>query len=146
MTNPSHLPLIYALLCAMPGIPCVYYGSEWGAEGAKSSGDAALRASFDAPTENELTEFISRCAKAHRGSKALCCGNYQTLCLTNEQLVFRREADGEKMIIAINASSNAFSARFNAGAGEGTDILTGKLQRFDNGAELPPYSAFYWKV
>ena len=30
---PQHLPLIYALMFAMPGIPCVYYGSEVGREG-----------------------------------------------------------------------------------------------------------------
>lgn len=33
LQNPAHLPLIYALLFGMPGIPCIYYGSEWGAEG-----------------------------------------------------------------------------------------------------------------
>ena len=32
LTNENHLPLIYALLFGMPGIPCVYYGSEWGAK------------------------------------------------------------------------------------------------------------------
>ncbi len=36
--NKSHLPLIYALCFGMPGIPCVYYGSEWGAEGDKKNG------------------------------------------------------------------------------------------------------------
>lgn len=147
LTNPEHLPLIYALLCAMPGIPCIYYGSEWGAQGTKGSGsDAALRASFEAPLSNGLTDFISRCINAHKESKALCFGGYQTLCLTNEQLVFQREAGGEKMIIAINAASNPFTAHFNAGAGEGIDVLSGNTQRFENGAELPPYSAFYWKV
>lgn len=147
LTNPRHLPLIYALLCAMPGIPCIYYGSEWGAQGNKNVGsDAALRASFAAPAENNLTEFLSRCIKAHRENKALCFGDYKTLCLTNEQMVFQREADGEKIIVAINAASNPFTARFNAGVDEGTDVLSGNIQRFENGAELPPYSAFYWKV
>ena len=36
LTNEKHLPLIYALMFGMPGIPCVYYGSEWGAKGEKS--------------------------------------------------------------------------------------------------------------
>ena len=39
LTNKNHLPLIYALAFGMPGIPCVYYGSEWGAEGRKEDGD-----------------------------------------------------------------------------------------------------------
>ena len=36
LNNPSHLPLVYGLLFSMPGIPCLYYGSEWGTEGVKS--------------------------------------------------------------------------------------------------------------
>ena len=33
LSDKNHLPLIYALMVAMPGIPCIYYGSEWGATG-----------------------------------------------------------------------------------------------------------------
>ena len=46
---------LYGVLFAMPGIPCLYYGSEWGAKGEKHEGDNALRPCFDAPVENELT-------------------------------------------------------------------------------------------
>ena len=35
LTNKAHLPLIYALMFGMPGIPCIYYGSEWGQTGKK---------------------------------------------------------------------------------------------------------------
>ena len=34
---------MYGILFGMPGVPCVYYGSEWGMEGGKEDGDAALR-------------------------------------------------------------------------------------------------------
>ena len=44
LTNKEHLPLAYGLLFGMPGIPCIYYGSEWGEEGAKApDNDYALR-------------------------------------------------------------------------------------------------------
>ena len=33
LTNKRHIPLAYGLLFGMPGIPCIYYGSEWGEEG-----------------------------------------------------------------------------------------------------------------
>ena len=33
LSDKNHLPLIYALMFGMPGIPCVYYGSEWGCLG-----------------------------------------------------------------------------------------------------------------
>lgn len=66
----EHLPLVYAMLFAIPGIPCVYYGSEWVAEGKKENGgDEALRPSFEAPEWNELTDYISRLAKVHKSEK-----------------------------------------------------------------------------
>ena len=72
LTNEKHLPLIYALLFGMPGIPCIYYGSEWGAEGKKEHGsDDSLRPCFEAPQCNALTEWIATCAKAHKESLSL---------------------------------------------------------------------------
>lgn len=50
----------------MPGIPCVYYGSEWGTKADKSQGDPALRLSFDQPEFNELTQFISNLSAAKK--------------------------------------------------------------------------------
>lgn len=70
LTNKNHLPLIYALAFGMPGIPCVYYGSEWGAEGRKEDGDPALRPSFEKPEWNDLTEWISKLAEAKKQSKS----------------------------------------------------------------------------
>lgn len=55
ISNEKHIPLVYGMLFAMPGIPCIYYGSEWGTKADKKDGDPALRASFDAPEWNELT-------------------------------------------------------------------------------------------
>ena len=48
------------MLFGMPGIPCVYYGSEWGIAGEKGGpdGDWALRPALDEPAPNELTAFI----------------------------------------------------------------------------------------
>ena len=43
LTNKDHLRPAYGILFGMPGVPAVYYGSEWGMEGRKSQGDAALR-------------------------------------------------------------------------------------------------------
>ena len=63
LSNKDHLPLIYAIMFGMPGIPCIYYGSEWGAEGDKKDGDPALRLSYDAPIDNELSVYISKLAK-----------------------------------------------------------------------------------
>lgn len=147
LQNPQHLPLIYGLLFSMPGIPCVYYGSEWGAQGKKENGsDRNLRHSYEAPIENELTQFISSLANAHRNSKAICWGDFTKLCLTNEQFVFQRSFQGERVIVAINASAAPYTAHFDAQAGCAVDLLTDQPHDFGAGSELPPYSVHYWKV
>lgn len=143
LTNEKHLPLIYALAFGMPGIPCVYYGSEWGEKAKKEDGDPALRACFEAPQYNELTEWISKLAEAKKQSKALCYGNFYSVVLTNGQCVFGRECDGEKVFVCINAADQSFFAGFDMGKGDATDLITGEQVTLNGGLELPPYSAYF---
>ena len=142
--NEKHIPLIYALAFGMPGIPCVYYGSEWGAKAHKNEGDPALRPCFDKPEFNELSEFIAKLAEAKKGSKALNYGNFRNVVLTNHQCIFERACDGERVLVAINASDQPYTAHFDAGCGMATDLITGKPHDFGGGSELPPYSAAFW--
>jgi len=146
LTNKNHLPLIYALAFGMPGIPCVYYGSEWGAEGRKEDGDPALRPSFEKPEWNDLTEWISKLAEAKKQSKALQYGNFMSKVLTNGQCVFEREWEGERVYVAINAADSPFYAGFDAGAAEATDLITGEKIALNGGFEIPGYRAFFLRV
>ncbi|MCB6365487.1 maltodextrin glucosidase [Intestinibacillus massiliensis] len=147
LTNPAHLPLIYALLFGMPGIPCVYYGSEWGAEGLKTPGsDDNLRPGFEKPEWNGLCKWIAKLAKAHRESDALINGDFSTVVLTNKQVIFQRRTKKERVLVAINADSEPYTAHFDAQAGCAVDLITGAPHDFGGGSELPPYSAFFWKT
>lgn len=145
LTNEQHLPLIYALCFGMPGIPCVYYGSEWGVKANKSEGDPALRACFDAPVENDLTAWISKLAAAKKASNALNYGDFRSVVLTNRQCIFERKTDSERVLVAINADNVPYTAHFDAGCGTAVDLITGNTHDFGGGSELPPYSAFFWK-
>ena len=146
LNNEKHLPLIYALMFGMPGIPCVYYGSEWGAKANKSEGDPALRACFEKPEENELTEYIAALAKAKKESRALNYGEFRSVVLTNKQCIFERKCEGERVLVAINADAESYTAHFDAGCGTAEDLITGKIHDFGGGSELPPYSAAFWKM
>ncbi len=146
LTNESHLPLIYAMAFGMPGIPCVYYGSEWGAKAHKSEGDPALRACFEEPLENELTEWIGKLAEAKKHSEALNYGAFRSVLLTNKQCIFERKTDNERVLVAINADAEAYHAHFDAGCGMAVDLITGAEHDFGGGSELPPYSAYFWKM
>lgn len=147
LTEPNHLPLIYALLFGMPGIPCVYYGSEWGMTGNKQAGsDDVLRPALDAPKWNELTDWIATLARAHKGSRALIEGSFRAVVLTNRQVIFERAIEGERVLVAINADNAPYTAHFDAQAGCATDLITGAYHDFGGGSELAPYSAAFWRV
>ena len=90
----------------MPGIPCVYYGSEWGEKADKSQGDQALRPSFEQPIENELFKHISKLADIKKNSTALNYGDFSTILLTNKQCVIKRCVDTETVLVCINADEN----------------------------------------
>lgn len=141
--NPNHIKLVYAMVFGMPGIPCTYYGSEWGAKADKSEGDPALRASFDEPVYNDLSEFISKLAKVKNGSKALNYGGMRSLVLTNRQCIFERACDDQRVLVAINMDENEFTAHADYGCGCATDLITGNKFDFGGGATLPEYSAFF---
>ena len=146
LTNEKHLPLIYALCFGMPGIPCVYYGSEWGAKAQKSEGDPALRACFAAPEWNELCDWIHALAEAKKNSEALNYGAFRSVVLTNKQCIFERKSENERVLVAINADSESYTAHFDAGCGMAVDLLTGEKHDFGGGSELAPYSAAFWKM
>lgn len=146
LTNEKHLPLIYALCFGMPGIPCVYYGSEWGAKAQKSEGDPALRACFDAPAGGELVEYIGKLAEAKKNSEALNYGEFRSLLLTNKQCIFERKSQNERVLVAINADAESFRAQFDAGCRTAFDLISGEEYDFNGGSELPAYSAYFWKT
>ena len=146
LSNENHLPLIYALAFGMPGIPCVYYGSEWGAKARKEEGDPALRACFEKPEWNDLTTFISKLAEAKKHSDALNYGDFRSVLLTNRQFIFERKTDSERVLVAINADDQPFTAHFDAGCGTAVDLITEETHDFGGGSELAPYSAAYWKM
>ena len=146
LTNKNHLPLTYGLLLGMPGVPCIYYGSEWGEEGVKApNNDYALRPCFDAPKPNELTEQIKKMIHVRTESNALCHGSYRNVVLTNHQLIFERKTDDERILVAINASDAPFTASSGELGGSMTDLLTGNEIQMNGQLELPPYSVQYLK-
>lgn len=146
LTDEKQLYPLYGLMFGMPGIPCLYYGSEWGAKGTKHGGsDRDLRPSFEQPLWNELTEKLSKLSLAHAKSDALCYGSYRQVLQTNRQLIFERKTEKERVLVAINASEERFHADFNAECGCAVDLIDGSDHDFGAGSDLEPYCVHYWK-
>lgn len=126
INNERHVPLAYALMYGMPGIPCVYYGSEWGTKADKKQGDPALRPCFASYEENELTAFVGKLSEIKKHSNALNYGDFWSVVLTNRQCVFRRATNDECVFVAINADENEYTAYFDAGSARAIDLITGE--------------------
>lgn len=108
----KHLCPLYCLLFTMPGVPSIYYGSEWGLEGHKETGsDWPLRPHLDlaqAQRQNgnsKLVQTIARLAQVRHASPALRHGDYRQLVVRSEQLAFVRQAEGETVIVAVNGAN-----------------------------------------
>ena len=147
LTNKKHIPLAYGLMLGMPGIPCLYYGSEWGQTGEKApDNDYALRPCFEKPMPNELTDYIKKLIAVRQGSDALCNGAYKNVVIQNHQLVFERHSDKERVLVAVNASADPYTACHQDISGEAEELLSGEMVTLDGKTELPPYSIQYFKL
>lgn len=144
LKEPRHITLAYALLFGMPGVPCVYYGSEWGALGEKQAGDGALRPCFDRPAPNELTGWVAKLSHLRTQSKALCMGGYRNVHVTNRQFVFERAGEGERVLVALNADGAPYTAP--VGGGEAVDLITQERLNLSGGLALAPYEARFLRI
>lgn len=146
LANKRHVPLAWGLLFGMPGIPCIYYGSEWGMEGDKRAGDNALRPCPDFPVQNELTGYIAKLNVIRKNNKALSYGSYKNILVTNRQLIFERSMEHEKIWIAINADDCFYTINLHMDSYHAIDLLTNTQVRIHGNYNLPPYSIAYWKI
>lgn len=146
LTNDKHIPLAYGLLFGMPGIPCLYYGSEWEQPGKKApDNDYALRPCFETPMPNELTEYIKQLIRIRQNSDALCNGSYKNIIIQNHQLVFERCSDTERIIVAINAADTPYTACHQDLNGNAKELVAQLEVKLDGQIDLPPYSVQYIK-
>lgn len=144
LKNKKHLQGVYGLLFGMPGIPSVYYGSEWGAEGKKENGDHDLRQCLGEPLENDLFNFISTLSKIHSATPALYEGGYHQVYLTNHQFVFERKTENQRVLIAINAGEETHTAALSGiKAASAKELISGKAVKLDESLEMDAYSVQY---
>ncbi len=119
LKNPGHLYPLYCLLFTMPGLPSIYYGSEWGIEGKKDGSDRPLRPRLDLDRISRegprpaLPGFIAALAKIRRQSAALKSGDYAQLHVSHEQFAFSRASQTECVIVAVNAADRPAKLSLN---------------------------------
>ena len=140
----EHLPLIYSLLFTMPGIPSVYYGSEYGIEGDKKQGDDILRPEFRLQEDTALTKHIAALAKLRTTSDVLALGSYAQLQLTNRQYAFARTHEGKRVITVINADGSDFTFNLNAN-GAFVNIFTNEQANLSQPLTVKAYTSYIFE-
>ena len=125
LNNKAHMFPVHVLLYTLPGVPSIYYGSEFGIEGRKEWGsDASLRPELnlddyrDAVRTNPITREIAALGRIRQSVKALSYGAYKELLLTNRQYAFAREWNGENVLVTVNNDDNDFIMTISAEGGE----------------------------
>ena len=141
LNNKAHFVPVHILLYTLPGLPSVYYGSEFGIEGRKEWGsDASLRPCLslenyaDAMEKNPCTKLIAALGRIRRDVKALSYGDYKELQLTTRQYAFSRSCGGKTVLVTVNNDDGDFTMTLPAGnAAEYVGVLSGDRVKNENG-------------
>lgn len=140
LNNKAHFLPTHILLYTLPGVPSLYYGSEFGIEGRKEKhSDDSLRPCLSLeelqqnPTAASFASIISRLGKIRRHLPALSYGDYKEVLLTNRQYAFARTLDGHTVFVCVNNDDNASSLTLRNADGTFTGLLHGTQVRAENG-------------
>ena len=144
LLNKAHFTPVHILLYTMPGIPSIYYGSEFAIEGRKEkSSDASLRPALelgdfkDAVKNNPATRLIAALGKVRSRTPELSYGDYRELLLTNRQYAFSRNHNGRSVIVTVNNDDGSYTMTLPAGnapsymgalSGECVNVSGGNIQ------------------
>ena len=141
LNNKAHFVPVHVMLYTLPGIPSLYYGSEFGIEGRKERGsDESLRPALnyedykDAINNNPCTQLIAALGKVRQNTKALCYGEYKQLELQTTHFAYARILDGKSVIATVNNCDNEVHMNLEAGnSSEYVGVLTGERVSVNDG-------------
>lgn len=146
----NHLYNIHTMMYTMPGVPSIYYGSEFGIEGRRTKGsDYELRPCLDLDNvpnaDYGLYSHIVKLGKVRLALEALKYGRFENVNIMNEKLVYKRFTDNQTVFVMFNLTDRherlGFDSRCSAKL---TDVLNGNEVFDANGwceLDMPPYSS-----
>ena len=141
LNNKEHFTPVHILMYTLPGVPSIYYGSEFGIEGKKEAySDDSLRPQLqledfqNAMKTNPCTELIAALGKIRQETPALSYGDFSELVLTNRQYAFSRNYNGVSVVVAVNNDDNGVDLELAAGNTEQyVGLLSGSKVAVSNG-------------
>ena len=141
LTNKAHFAPVHVLLYTLPGIPSIYYGSEFAIDGKKDKfSDASLRPALqlehykEAREQNPCTNLIAKLGEARSRIPALSYGDYRELLLTNRQYAFSRSFNEQTAVVTVNNDDSDYVMTVPVGsAAEYIGALSGQKIAVSNG-------------
>ncbi len=140
LTNKAQFTPVHILMYTLPGVPSIYYGSEFGIEGKKEKwSDDSLRPEIDcqafieAAKTNEYVKLISVLGKVRQQEEALNYGDFRELMLTNRQYAFSRNYKDTSVIVMVNNDEKACWINVAAANGEYKGVISGNKISVTNG-------------
>lgn len=121
LNNFNHIYPLHTILFTMPGIPSIYYGSEWATLGRKHNGnDLPLRASIEQIISSKKSEslllekLISKLSNIRKNSNSLKYGDYRQIYISHQQFAFSRNYNDKQTIVILNSSDKDNNIDLNA--------------------------------
>lgn len=141
LANKANFVPVHILMYTLPGIPSIYYGSEFGIEGRKERfSDDSLRPALNlgdfagADHSNQCTALIKALGSVRQSVPALSYGDYNEVMLSTRQYVYTRSFNGCTVIIAVNNDDNDADICANRiPDGEYKGALTGEIVTVSDG-------------
>lgn len=154
LRNKAHFAPLHILLYTLPGVPSIYYGSEFAIEGKKERfSDDSLRPALSlddfagAIVNNPNTKLIAALGKIRQAVKELSYGNYKELKLMNRQYAFSRSMNGKSVIVAVNNDESDYVMTLPCDScGEYVGAISGQRVSVDNGCICVNIKANYGEI
>lgn len=129
LKDKNHLKNVYTMLYTIPGVPSIYYGSEFAVEGTRTrESDYELRPCLDLNNiENadyDLYNHICKLGKIRLTLEALKYGRFENVNIMNEKLIYKRFTDNQTVFVAFNLTDHEERIGFDTGCNAKlTDVL-----------------------
>ena len=103
-----YLEMLHALNFTIPGVPCIYYGDEFGQPGANDPDNRRWMQFGDElnPSEKTVLEQTKHLAALHNSSMPLIYGDYRLLYVDKDVMAWSRSYMGEAVVTVLNKGTD----------------------------------------
>jgi len=144
--------LYYAYMNSIPGLPVIYYGSEFGMSGASDPDNRRMMRFDDQLNENEklMLSEVQKIINIRKEHPALRYGDFYTLQADENIYSFIRSDFNERIVIVLNKNENSNSVKLQIPnsiiAASLKDIISGEEINLENGSANINVDGIGWRM